>query len=259
MRISLNLASRPYIELRSILARLRIIALALFVLGGAILLVVRVEENKAAIAQAKVQQLETNIAALQAAQTRAHTLAAQGPNAKTFVQADFLNDLFRRKAFSWTATMSDLETVLPAGVQVLYLNPIVMPDGHVAIQLRVAGPRERAVDVVRNLEHSKHFLAPHLLSETLASKEGQQGLRNVANGGPPADVSFDILATYKPLASSHEAAAGSQATPAKTAASSKTAELTNPNGTVPAPPAAPRRHRKKLPGTPMSAPQGGKR
>ncbi len=54
-------------------------------------------------------------------------------------QSTFLNGLFQHKAFSWTATMTDLETVLPSGVQVMSIDPIVAPDGHVTIRLRLPG------------------------------------------------------------------------------------------------------------------------
>jgi type IV pilus assembly protein PilN len=88
--------------------------------------------------------------------------------------------------------MTDLETVLPTGVQVMAIDPIVAPDGHVTIRLRVPGERGRALDLIRNLEKSRHFASPRLASETLASGQGPQ---NVSTG----DVNFDILADYRPL------------------------------------------------------------
>ncbi len=58
--------------------------------------------------------------------------------------------------------MMDLENVLPSGVQVLNIDPVISRDGKVTIRLRVSGPHDRAVDLVRNLEHSHRFLAPRL-------------------------------------------------------------------------------------------------
>ena len=107
-------------------------------------------------------------------------------------QMQHLNGLFQHKAVSWTATMTDLETVLPSGVQVMSIDPIVAPDGHVTIRLRVTGDRGRALDLIRNLEKSRHFASPRLASETLATGQGPQ---NVNTG----DVNFDILADYRPL------------------------------------------------------------
>jgi type IV pilus assembly protein PilN len=129
----------------------------------------------------------------------------QPQNAAILTQSDFLNSLFQRKAFSWTATMTDLETVLPAGVQVLSIEPEVAKDGQVTIRLRVSGARDKAVDLVRNLEKSRHFAAPRLAGEALAQ----------ANSGPNAAaepisnalaVNFDILADYRPLGETEESA-----------------------------------------------------
>ena len=121
-------------------------------------------------------------------------------NAATLAQSQFLNSLYLRKAFSWTAVMMDLERVLPAGVQVLNLDPAVAKDGSVTIRLRVAGPRERSVELVRNLEHSRRFRSPRIASETAqnASQNGQVNPNfqavSVTNG-----VNFDVLAEYNPL------------------------------------------------------------
>jgi type IV pilus assembly protein PilN len=213
MKITLNLATRPYIELRPIYARLRMIALVLAVLGLPLFLLLHFEQSRAAAATARVEQLKRNILLLQAQQRAAHALMQQPENAGVLAQADFLNELFRHKAFSWTATMSDLETTLPAGVQVLTIDPNVAPDGLVTIRLRVSGARTRAVEVVRNLEHSRHFIAPRLANETLANPDSTGGnnasVRRVAEAAnAPADVSFDILADYRPLPHSHERAGG---------------------------------------------------
>lgn len=208
MKISLNLATRPYIELRPIYARLRLIMLVLAVLALPMLLVLRVEQAKAREAVARVDQLKHDIALLESQQRAAQALMQQPENAGVLAQADFLNELFQRKAFSWTATMSDLETTLPAGVQVLSIDPVVSPDGHVTIRMRVSGARERAVEVVRNLEHSRHFLAPRLASEALANQNsGNAAVRQVSEtGGAASDVAFDILADYRPLPHSHDRA-----------------------------------------------------
>ncbi len=260
MKISLNLATRPYIELRPIYARLRLMMLVLVVLALPMLLVLRVEQNKAQQATARVDQLKRNIALLEAQQRSARALLQQPDNAGLLAQADFLNQLFRRKAFSWTATMSDLETTLPAGVQVLSIDPVVAADGHVTIRLRVSGPRDRAVAVVRNLERSRHFLAPRLASESLANLSGSAAssgagsVRQVAQtapigpggsaiGGSATDVAFDILADYRPLPHSHDRAglpAAESALPEQGSADSTATPVLISPGSSPGPaPAAP--------------------
>jgi len=102
--------------------------------------------------------------------------------------------------------MTDLETVLPTGVQVLSIEPEVSADGKVAIRLRVSGARDRAVDLVRNLEKSRHFAYPRLAGEALATQTGgpNQGAQPI---NASIQVNFDILADYRPLSDAEEKAA----------------------------------------------------
>ena len=128
----------------------------------------------------------------------------QPANAAVLQQSQFLNNLFQRKAFSWTAVMMDLEQVLPSGVQVTAIEPQVAANGDVVIRLRVSGPRDRAVQLVRNLEHSRRFLQPRLSGEATQAREtGTQRpgtpASPVAAPGAPEGVQFDILANYNPL------------------------------------------------------------
>ena len=205
MNINLNLATRPYIELRSVYTRLRVLAIILAVLAVPLFLTMHVEESKAATAQARVVALQQNIETLRDQQAHARALILEGPNAATIHEIDFLNHTFRQKAFSWTATMADLETVLPYGVAVRGIEPLLAPDGHVLIRLRVDGPREKAIDVIRNLEHSHHFIAPRLVQETEVTDQNKQGnrLQPIDTGAAP-DVRFDILSDYRPIPNSHD-------------------------------------------------------
>lgn len=101
--------------------------------------------------------------------------------------------------------MTDLETVLPSGVQVLSLDPVITKSGEVQIHLRVSGARDRAIQLVQNLEKSRHFASPRLAGETLAQASGQN------NGFQPASnasvVNFEILADYRPLTAAEKTSA----------------------------------------------------
>ena len=118
-------------------------------------------------------------------------------NAQLLTQADALNKLFDEKAFSWTLAMENLETVLPGGVQVSTLEPVRAKDGHITLHLRVDGPRDRAVDLVRNLEHSRRFLEPRIVGESSAetSTGPNQRLEPVSASNR---FNFDLLAEYNP-------------------------------------------------------------
>lgn len=209
MKITLNLASKPYVDVRSIVKRLRILMGILLVLALPLWLLARAEQKKAQAATARVHAVEENVRRLQQQQQSYQALMRQPQNAAVLTQSDFLNSLFRRKAFSWTATMTDLETVLPTGVQVLSIEPVVAPDGEVTIRLRVSGARDRAVELVKNLEKSRHFASPRLAGEALTTAvSGPNAAMQPINAG--IQVNFDILADYRPLSEAEEKEASSK-------------------------------------------------
>jgi type IV pilus assembly protein PilN len=197
MRLSVNLASRPYLELGPLYTRLRILIVALALIALPLWLLLRSETKKAAQAHARLTAIEQTAQALERQQQNFQSEMHLPQNAAVLEQAQFLNGLFARKAFSWTAVMMDLENVLPTGVQVMNIDPAIARNGDVTIRLRVSGQRDRAVDLVRNLERSRRFLAPRLADETAeTAAQAGRGFEQVSNSN---DVNFDVLAEYNPL------------------------------------------------------------
>jgi len=209
MKITLNLASQPYVDLRTVLKRLRMLMLALAVLAIPLFLLVRSEGKKAQIATARVHSMQNRVQSLERQQRSYEALMRQPQNAAVLTESSYLNGLFRRKAFSWTATMTDLETVLPEGLQVLSLDPAIMKNGEVVIHLRVSGARDRAIELVQNLEKSRHFASPRLAGETLAQNSGPNNQLQPISASTP--VNFDILADYRPLTREEQTAEGDSA------------------------------------------------
>jgi type IV pilus assembly protein PilN len=197
VRITINLASKPFIELRPLYARLRLWMAVLFLVAIPLWLLLKAETRKAALANAKLQTVEASIRRLEVQQQSYQAMMRQPQNAAVLTQAAFLNQLYARKAFSWTAIMMDLETVLPGGVQVMNIDPVTDKSGNVTIRLRVSGQRDRAVDLVRNLEHSHRFLQPRLASESAETNSAGQANLQPANAS--SNVNFDVLAEYNPL------------------------------------------------------------
>lgn len=195
MRITLNLASRPFFELRPVLLRLRIIAGALVVLALVLFLLLRRAEIKADRAQAVVHRWTVASQQLQQEWQQDQALMRQPANAATLDRSEFLNQLFVRKSFSWTTALMDLELVLPQGVQVMSIDPRMTKDGQVLIHLRVNGPRDKAVELVANMEKSPHFLGPRVVGET-SEVEGEHraGFRPTMSAS--TDVNVDILAAF---------------------------------------------------------------
>ncbi len=222
MRISVNLASRPFVEIRPLLARLRLLMGLLAVLALGLGFWLHSVSKRAAAAQARLDAVHAQTLALQQQRSTNEARMRQPQNRDVLDRSHFLNEVFARKSFSWTAVMMDLERVLPPGVQVTSIEPQISKTGEVTIRLRVSGDRDRAVQLVRNLEHSSRFLQPRLSSEATQATQGTNGLAGGARTAPgtpgsfsftsttptastaaaapvPGAVEFDILSGYNPL------------------------------------------------------------
>jgi len=123
-------------------------------------------------------------------------LMRQPANAAILAQAESLNQLFDEKAFSWTLAMEAMETVLPGGVQVNSIEPLRDKDGHITVHVRVVGPRDRADELVSNLERSRRFLQPRIVGENAESGNGPS--RNLEPISASNRFDFDLLADYNP-------------------------------------------------------------
>ena len=196
MRITLNLATRPFADLGPALKRLRVGMGILALLAIALLFGLRALHQKAEQARARAHSLDGQIARITQEREGYQATMQRPENAKLLTQAEELNKLFDQKAFSWTLAMESLETVLPGGVQVSTLEPVRAKDGHITLHLRVAGPRDRSVELVRNLEHSRRFLEPRIVGENSDTTNGpNQRLEAVSASNR---FTFDLLAEYNP-------------------------------------------------------------
>ena len=194
MMIALNLASRPFTDLRPILRSMRIamgvLAVAAIVLG----LVLRVVNRKAHEAQAHLRSVDGEIASIMREQQSYVVMMSRPENARIQFETKNLNGLFNQKAFSWTLVMEDLETALPAGVKVTEIEPILTKDGHITLHMRVLGPRDREIELIQNMEHSKCFLSPRIVAESADAPAGpNQKFEPVTSS---TAMNFDLLAEY---------------------------------------------------------------
>jgi type IV pilus assembly protein PilN len=196
MRITLNLATRPFTDLGPAIKRLRIGMGILAALCLLFALGLHLFDSQAAEARAREHSLDGALARVEAERQQDQEIMRQPANAQTLTQAEFLNERFDEKAFSWTLAMEAMETVLPAGVQVSSIEPQRRKDGHITVELRVIGPHDRSVDLVRNLERSRRFLEPRIESESAESSN------NASQQLGPVSVSnrfeFELVADYNP-------------------------------------------------------------
>lgn len=197
MRITLNLATRPFTDLGPALKRLRIGMAVLAALCLLFLLGLHLFDSQAASARAREHSLDGQIASIQAERQNAQAFMQQPDNAQFLKQAEFLNERFDEKAFSWTLAMEAMETVLPAGVQVTSIEPQRTKDGHINVEIRVIGPHDQSVDLVRNLERSRRFIAPRIESEAAENSTNPNQRQQ-----PPVSASnrfeFELFADYNP-------------------------------------------------------------
>lgn len=252
MRISLNLASHPYTDIGSTMQRLRTGMIVLLVLCLGLGIGLYLVDSKAAQARAREHSLDGQLAQI-AKERQGYLALMQRPdNAQLLAQTAMINQLIDEKSFSWTLAMENLETVLPGGVQVTTLEPIRDKDGHITLHLRVVGPQDLSVDLVRNLEHSRRFVQPRIVGEN--AEESSNGVNQQLQ---PVSLTnrfdFDILADYNPPTPEERNAAKSTAKDSAEKNKSDSA----PAATAP----ANRRQRLSAPSKPRTTvtPQGGAR
>jgi type IV pilus assembly protein PilN len=210
MRVTLNLATRPFADLGPAIKRLRIAMGVLALVAILLAFGLHAIHQKAEAARARDHSLDGQIASVTQERQGYENMMRQPDNAKLLQQAALLNKLIDDKSFSWTLAMEDLETVLPGGVQVTALEPQRSKDGRTTtLHLRVVGPRDRSVDLVRNLEHSKRFVLPRIVGETAETTDRPgQRLQPVSASDR---VDFDILADYTPATPEDRKAGGKAA------------------------------------------------
>jgi type IV pilus assembly protein PilN len=188
MRVDINLASQPYEDARQFWLRWGggLVALGILTL---LLLVMTVNGWVAARKDRQlIRQYEAQSAARDKEKADAQALLNLPQNSTTRDRSQFLNDLFQRKAFSWTKAFEDLEQVMPPRLHVVSIHPELAPDNELEIKLIVAGDsRDHALDLVSKMEASKHF------HETYIDEESTN-----PSGVSGDTVQFHITALYVP-------------------------------------------------------------
>src|SRR5271165_6752546 len=109
MRIDINLAAHPYEDARRFWiywgTAVGLLALITLILGSmAIAGFVEATHERA-----KIADLQREIAAYDQEKARAEAMLNRPENRLVRDRSRFLNDLFQRKAFSWTQVFEDLE------------------------------------------------------------------------------------------------------------------------------------------------------
>jgi len=210
MKVTLNLATRPFTDLGPAIKRLRI---GIGVLAGLCLLFLlglHLFDSQAANARATEHSLDGQIASIQAQRQAAQAFMQRPENAQLLKQAEFLNDRFAEKAFSWTLAMEAMETVLPAGVEVTSIEPQRTKEGQINVAIRVLGPHDQSVNLVRNLERSRRFIAPRIDNEAAESSNNPNS-RMQAPVSASNQFEYELFAGYNPPSAEELAAQNTKA------------------------------------------------
>ena len=188
MRVDINLATHPYEDSAPLWLRWggALAVLGLFTL--ILLYSVVAGWTTARRDRSLIRQSQQQIAERDREKAKAEATLNLPENRSTRERSQFLNDLFQRKAFSWTKVFEDLERVMPPRLHVVSIQPAMTPDNQLEIKLVVAGEsRERAIELVRKMEGSQRF------QQTTIEQELTQ------SGQTPGDnVQFNISASYVP-------------------------------------------------------------
>ena len=188
MHLEVNLATRPYEDVRRFWLQWSLRFAALGVLSLILLLFLFSAWRQGRAVSRRTEQARQQIASLQQEKQQAESILGRPGNREIRERSAFLNALIARKAFSWTQVFADLETIMPPRLHVVSITPDLTEDNRLQVHLRVAGEsRDSAVELVRRMEASPHFRGPEIKAE-------------VTEAPPQAGVEFEIVARYTPAA-----------------------------------------------------------
>ena len=215
MRLDINLATRPYRDLRQFLMTWGTGAAALALLTIALSAYAIYGWHSSRTTREQSSQLRSEVDKLDRERAEAIGLLNQPQNREVVSQAAFLNELIVRRSFSWTRLFMELERIMPARLRVLSITPALNKQSQIEIHMQVGGDsRQPALELVKRLEDSTSFRQAELKSESFG---------NLSSGDR---VQFDIASIYVPQTRASEPAR--KETPEKPAAPAKGKQAQRP-------------------------------
>jgi type IV pilus assembly protein PilN len=187
MRLDINLASQPYEDAQQFWMRWGTAVVVAAVVTLALLAFTVTGWFDARRDHAKITQLRAEIAQRDRTRQQAEDFLNRPANRATRDQSQFLNELIERKSFSWTRVLEELEKVMPARVHLVSIHPELDEDNQLKLKMLVGGDsREKALDLARKMEDSRHFTQTYIQSE----EYGKSSTGDV--------VQITLVATYVP-------------------------------------------------------------
>ncbi|MGA2905437.1 MAG: PilN domain-containing protein [Candidatus Korobacteraceae bacterium] len=205
MRLNINLASQPYEIAREYKRRMTLLIAGLAVAAVVLLGYILYQRAHSRTINQQLAIVQGQIDGLNREESQARAILNKPANKVIADQSEFLNDLFARKSMSWTHIFTVMEKIVPPELHVVSMKPAFSKTNDLVLQVVVAtDSRDRAVELVRNMEKSSHFRQPQVVAENVVANTSEQGQA----GG----IQFDIAAIYVPVADNEESSDAGTAT-----------------------------------------------
>ena len=190
MRFRINLASQPYENARRFFTQWGLALAALFIVSG---LLVYAAAKSWRVSHALARSVDDERARLDTlnAQEKADlAILNKEENRDLRDRSQAINALILRKGFSWTRIFSDLEKIMPTRLHVIAITPQLTPAEQIELRMQVGGDsREKAIELLQNLEKAPDFREARLVTET-----------SVPKGTAGDQFGFEYSAVYVPTA-----------------------------------------------------------
>ena len=191
MRININLATNPYELARAYQRRMTILIAALAAIAVVLVGYIVYQRAHTRTINRQIADLQRQMDALNREEAQARALLNRPANREIADQSAFLNELFARKSMSWTHIFSVMEKIVPAQLHVTSMKPEYSKNGDLLLHVVVAtDSRDRANELMRNMEKSNHFREPKIVAENVVS--------NTTAQGQAGSIQFDVGAVYVP-------------------------------------------------------------
>jgi len=192
MRLNINLASQPYEVAREYKRRMALVIAGLAVLACVLVAYIVYQRVHSRTVNQRLADIQQQINGLDREEAQARAMLNKPANRVIADQSDFLNDLFARKALSWTHIFTEMEKIMPAEIHVMSMKPEYTKTNDLVLHVVVAtNSRDRAVELVRHMEKSNHFRQAQVVAESVVANTSEQ---SAANGS----IQFDVAAIYVP-------------------------------------------------------------
>jgi type IV pilus assembly protein PilN len=191
MRININLASQRYEVAREYKRRMTMLIGALAVIAVVLVGYIVYQRQHSRSINRQLADVQQQIDALDREESQARAILNKPGNRVVADQSEFLNELFARKSMSWTHIFTVMEKIVPPDLHVVSMKPEYSKTGDLVLHVMVAtNSRDRAVELVRNMEKSNHFRQSQVVAESVVANTSEQSQA----GG----IQFDIAAVYVP-------------------------------------------------------------